>query len=211
MFTCSRDPELSRVGAVSFFYAAGQWLSESTSGSAGHLYDRPRVSLRRASAVVCPEYPHFFSALSEMLGSTTRRSLQNLSCSWWLWDFLYHQSLLHGCLWDNLLDATRLSYLYGFRSLCFQVGCACILWGDGLLQVHFLSAMLKSSILPLSSPLVSVFPQLSAFCHMLLLNVISEAYMRSPLVWLHLTSVTLKGQCQGHSHFERLYLEKELS
>ena len=35
--------------------------------------------------------------------------------------------------------------------------------------------------------------------------------MWSPLVWLHLTSVTLKGQYQGHSDFESLYLVKEPS
>ncbi len=37
---------------------------------------------------------------------------------------------------------------------------------------------------------------------MLLLNVNRKAYMGSLLMQLHLTSVTLKGQCQGHSVFE---------
>ncbi len=35
--------------------------------------------------------------------------------------------------------------------------------------------------------------------------------MVSPLVRLHLTLVARKGQCQGHSYFEGLYLTKELS
>ena len=35
--------------------------------------------------------------------------------------------------------------------------------------------------------------------------------MGSPLVRLYLTLVTLKGQCQGHSDLEGLYLVKELS
>ena len=34
--------------------------------------------------------------------------------------------------------------------------------------------------------------------------------MGTPLVQLHLTLVTLKGRCQGHSGFEGLYLVKEL-
>ena len=44
---------------------------------------------------------------------------------------------------------------------------------------------------------------------MLLLNTNRKAYMGSPLVQLHLTLVILKGQCQGHSDFEVLYLVKE--
>ncbi len=35
--------------------------------------------------------------------------------------------------------------------------------------------------------------------------------MGGPLMRLHLTLVTLKGHCQGHSDFEGLYLVKELS
>ncbi len=33
------------------------------------------------------------------------------------------------------------------------------------------------------------------------LNINRKAYMGSPLVWLQLTSVTLKGQCQSHFRF----------
>ncbi len=44
--------------------------------------------------------------------------------------------------------------------------------------------------------------------HMLLLNINMKAYTRSPLMQLHLTSETLKGQCQGHSDCESL---KDLS
>ena len=47
--------------------------------------------------------------------------------------------------------------------------------------------------------------------HMLLLDTNRKAHMGNPLVWLHLTSVTLKGQCQGHSDLENLYLVKEQS
>ena len=47
--------------------------------------------------------------------------------------------------------------------------------------------------------------------HMILLNIHRKAYMGSPLMRLHLTSVTLKDQCQGHSDFENLYLIKDLS
>ncbi len=38
-----------------------------------------------------------------------------------------------------------------------------------------------------------------------------KAYIGSPLVRLHLNLETLKGQCQGHSDFEGLYLVKKLS
>ncbi len=44
---------------------------------------------------------------------------------------------------------------------------------------------------------------------MLVLNIIRN--VGSLLMQLHLTSVTLKGQCQGHSDFESLYLVKALS
>ena len=44
--------------------------------------------------------------------------------------------------------------------------------------------------------------------HMLLLNINSKAY-KGESTGMHLTSVTLKGQCQGHSNFETLYLVKE--
>ena len=43
----------------------------------------------------------------------------------------------------------------------------------------------------------------------LLLNINGKAYMGSPLVRLHLTLVTLKGQCQGRSDFKGFYLVKE--
>ena len=46
---------------------------------------------------------------------------------------------------------------------------------------------------------------------MLLLNINRKACMRSLLARLHLNLVTLKGQCQGHSDFEGLYLVKEPS
>ena len=42
--------------------------------------------------------------------------------------------------------------------------------------------------------------------HMLFLNINRKACMGSPLAQLHLTLVTLEGQCQGHSDFEGLYL-----
>ncbi len=38
--------------------------------------------------------------------------------------------------------------------------------------------------------------------HMLLLNINRKAYMGSPLVRLHLTLLTLKGQCQCYSDYE---------
>ena len=38
----------------------------------------------------------------------------------------------------------------------------------------------------------------------MLLNINRGAYMGSQLVWLHLALVTLKGQCQGHSDFEKI-------
>ena len=47
--------------------------------------------------------------------------------------------------------------------------------------------------------------------HMLLLNISRKAYRESPLVWIHLTLVTLKGQFQGHSDLESLYLVIEVS
>ena len=40
---------------------------------------------------------------------------------------------------------------------------------------------------------------------MLLLNINREVYVGSPMVRLHITLVTLKGQSQGHSDFEALY------
>ena len=43
---------------------------------------------------------------------------------------------------------------------------------------------------------------------MLLLHKNRKAYMWSPLMQLHLTLVTSKGLCQGHSDFESLYLIK---
>ena len=46
---------------------------------------------------------------------------------------------------------------------------------------------------------------------MLLLNINREAYMGSPLIQLHVTLVTFKGLCQGHSGFKSFYLIKELS
>ena len=42
----------------------------------------------------------------------------------------------------------------------------------------------------------------------LLLNINRKAYMGSPLVRLHLSSVILKGKYQSHSDFESLYLVK---
>ncbi len=44
--------------------------------------------------------------------------------------------------------------------------------------------------------------------HMLPLNINTKAYMGSPLMQLHLTLVTLKDLCQGHSDFESLCLIK---
>ena len=46
---------------------------------------------------------------------------------------------------------------------------------------------------------------------MLLLNINRKTCVWSPLVQLHLTLVSLKGQCQGRLHFESLYLAKEQS
>ncbi len=46
--------------------------------------------------------------------------------------------------------------------------------------------------------------------HMLLLNIIRKAYMGSLLMQLHVTLVTFKGLCQGHSGCKSLYLVKEL-
>ncbi len=46
---------------------------------------------------------------------------------------------------------------------------------------------------------------------MLRLNISRKAYMGTPLMQLHLTLVTLKGRCQGHSDFESLYFVKEPS
>ncbi len=43
--------------------------------------------------------------------------------------------------------------------------------------------------------------------HKLLLNINRKAYMASPMTSSHMT---LKGQIQGHSDFEALYLVKEL-
>ena len=44
------------------------------------------------------------------------------------------------------------------------------------------------------------------------INMINrKSYKGSPLMQLCVTSVTLKGQCQGHSDLENLYLVKELS
>ncbi len=45
---------------------------------------------------------------------------------------------------------------------------------------------------------------------MLLLNIVGES-VGCPLVRLHLIIVTLKGQHQGHSDFEGLYLAKKQS
>ena len=44
--------------------------------------------------------------------------------------------------------------------------------------------------------------------HMLLLNINTKACMGSSLMQLHLTLVTFKGLCQGHSDSETLYLIK---
>ncbi len=43
--------------------------------------------------------------------------------------------------------------------------------------------------------------------HMLLLNIHRKAYMRSPMT--HLTLSDPKGQSQGHSDFEGLYVVNE--
>ncbi len=45
---------------------------------------------------------------------------------------------------------------------------------------------------------------------MLALNIVRKAYMASPMMLSHLTSVALKGQCQRHSDFET-YVVKDLS
>ena len=47
--------------------------------------------------------------------------------------------------------------------------------------------------------------------HTLLLNINRKACIQSLLVGLHLTLVTLKGECQGHPDFKGLYLIKELT
>ncbi len=47
--------------------------------------------------------------------------------------------------------------------------------------------------------------------HILLLNINRKAYMGSALAQLHLTLVTLKGQCKFHSDFKSLYLVQEPS
>ncbi len=44
--------------------------------------------------------------------------------------------------------------------------------------------------------------------HVLLLHIKRKAYMPGPLIWLHLTRVTLKGPCQGHSDLEKLMSHK---
>ncbi len=46
---------------------------------------------------------------------------------------------------------------------------------------------------------------------MLVLNIDRKACMLSRLIRLHLTGMTLKGQCQRHSDFEGLYIVNELS
>ncbi len=46
---------------------------------------------------------------------------------------------------------------------------------------------------------------------MLLLNINRKACIGMQLVQLHLTLVTLKGQCQGYSDVEGLYLVKDPS
>ncbi len=46
---------------------------------------------------------------------------------------------------------------------------------------------------------------------MLLLNINRKVCVESPLVQLHATFVNLKGQWQGHSDFDGLYLVKEPS
>ncbi len=43
------------------------------------------------------------------------------------------------------------------------------------------------------------------------INKCGKACVGSPLVQLHLTLVTFKGQCQGHSDVEGLYLVKDPS
>ncbi len=66
-------------------------------------------------------------------------------------------------------------------------------------------------------PLSDLKNQSLIFCkgaelsHMLLLNMNRKAYMGCPLMQLHVTLVTFKGLCQGHSGFKSLYLIKELS
>ncbi len=51
------------------------------------------------------------------------------------------------------------------------------------------------------------YPKGAELGHMLLhvLNINRKAYMRNLTMCLHFTLVTLKDQCQGHSHFEGLY------
>ncbi len=46
---------------------------------------------------------------------------------------------------------------------------------------------------------------------MLLSIMNGKSYIVSQLMRLHLITVTLKGQYQGHSDFESLYLVQELS
>ena len=41
---------------------------------------------------------------------------------------------------------------------------------------------------------------------MLLLDINRKPYVGIPIVWLNLTLVILKSQCQGHSDFESQYL-----
>ncbi len=91
-----------------------------------------------------------------------------------------------------LLDTTRKPYM----------GCPITLWR---LSDHERS---KSRSLRFWSSISRKGAELG---HMLLLNINRKVYTGSPFVWSHLTLLTLKSQCQGHSDFEGLYLVKELS